>query len=165
MELLAILRSPHAALVLLGVAAVVGLGLSLQHHNDFGTVGCTVLLWFVILCVGVRFLLKVPEVDRMQPSFLVSHQDNRFQAQILNMGGGTQEVIDLVRNAVQNRKELPAPVARLNGPASDPSSIQEIDPIEAEDLERQDVLLLPPATQVSANENVVRELGQGKSDA
>lgn len=144
-QLLALLRSSHTLLGLIAVSSVTSLWLSLNRNFPFGSYCSLGILAVVALAACLRFVWKGPEVDRGQPVLAISYQESRLDAQIVNVEigqGGGQQLLDVVRQVVANRRELPAPVGVLQGPASDPKSFRSISPEEAERLRHEDAARL-----------------------
>lgn len=146
-QLHGLLRSAHALVSVLGVLALVGVWLSLKFAFPLGADLFSVVLVVLILAVAGRYALKGPEADRIQPTVSFSHQDNRMQAQFVNIDL-TRDVTSVI-HSVLNRRPLPPPSGILEGSASDPNAtIRQIDHEAAQLLAAEDSRLntstIPP---------------------
>ena len=135
-RLTGLLRSSHALLGLLAVVCLLFFSLS-RTINPFVSTGSFVLFALLLLGVLYRFAFKGPEADRAQPVVSISYLETR----ILNIEPAAMERLEfreLIKEIIKHRRALPAPAGIVNGPASNPSSIREITPSEAEQLRKQD---------------------------
>jgi hypothetical protein len=143
LSLKGLLRSSHALVGLLAVCAIGAFGISLGAGFRFGEYLFSSVFVVLLLCVLFRYSAKGPEADRSLPSISVTHQDNRMQAQIVNIEA-THEIITVLQ-AVANRRPLPLPSAIIEGSASDPSAYRPITPEVAKELWNKDSQLLMPS--------------------
>lgn len=140
-------RSSHALLAVLGICSASLFVASLAANFEFGKYLFGGLFSVLILCVLARYVLKGPEADRSQPSISVTNQDNRMQAQILNIDP-TPDIVAILQAAFK-RRPLPAPAAIITGLASDPSSYQPLTPEAAKVLQEQDSQLFITSSLVT----------------
>lgn len=115
-----LLNSNHALLICLSLAAVFVFALARDAY-PIVAYGAFVLLTIITGGVVGRFLWKGPERDPLPPS--VTFSDNQFQ--ILNIPPADAE--NLIRFAVQHRRDLPTPSGIVQGHSSDPSAIRLLD--------------------------------------
>jgi len=98
------------------------------------------------LMVGIRYIIKGPEAERGQAA--VYFGEGRIA--IVNVEPGamqSQAFREFIAFVVAHRRPLPAPAGIMTGPSSDPASIREIPPEEAEKLRQQDnAEILPSGT-------------------
>jgi hypothetical protein len=146
-QLQGLLKSTHTLVGLLGVMTLLGIWFCLKSGFWFGAYLFCIVLAVVSLIVVGRYALKGPEADRGQPTVSFSHQDNRMQAQFVNIDL-TGDVARLL-HAIINRRPLPPPSGVLEGLASDPNAtIRQVDPEAAQLLAREDSRLdastIPP---------------------
>jgi len=147
LSLKGLLGSSHALVGLLAVCIIAAFGSSLASGFRFGEYLFSIVFVVLLLCVLLRYSLKGPEADRSLPSISVTHQDNRMQAQILNIEM-THEIVAIL-HAVTSRRPLPLPAAIIDGAASDPNAYRPITPEIARELRDQDShLLIPSATSL-----------------
>lgn len=145
-QLSGLLRSSHALLGLLAMIAAVLFSVSLAGHFEFGEYLFAIVFVLLLGSVLVRYQVKGPESELLQPSLSLTHQDNRVQAQFVNFD--VQQAMSAqmmsILQAVLSRRPLPAPSAMIEGSASDPKAFRPITIEMAQTLKEQDSQLLPP---------------------
>lgn len=130
------IRSPQALLVgLAGVAAIM-FGLARESYPVLAYVmGSVVTL--ELLVVILRYAVKGPEADRMQPTVTIVQSAGQQTLELRNID--TAEMEALVRLAVKFRKPLPPPAGIVRGSAADPTAIEEVSPERAAALLQEDL--------------------------
>lgn len=83
-QLSGLLKSSHALLGLLGIIAAVMFSCSLAAHFAFGEYLFAIFFVVLLSSVLIRYLIKGPESERLQPSVSLIHQENRMDAQFVN---------------------------------------------------------------------------------
>src|SRR5580698_7914166 len=104
-QLQGLLKSTHALLGVLGALGMLGVWLCLRLGFLFGAYSFCLAVVLLIVAIAGRYVLKGPEADRGQPALSFSHQDNRMQANFVNIDL-TRDVASLI-HAVLNRQPLP----------------------------------------------------------
>lgn len=138
-KLTGFLRSSHAVLVVLALTCL----LFFYFSKDipalaYVSLGSFLLFGALLLIVVIRYAVKGPEADRQQSVLTITHAETR----IVNIEPalmGRDILTALMQNAIQFRQPLPAPSGIVQGSASDPTSIKEISPDEAERLKLEDL--------------------------
>ena len=145
-QLSGLLKSSHALLGLLAIVSGVLFSLSLAARFTFGEYLFAVVFVILLFSVLIRYQVKGPESDRVQPSLSLTHQDNRVHAQFVNFDfqqNMTAQMVGIFQ-AVLSRRPLPAPSGIIEGLASDPNAFRPITIEMAQALQEQDSQLLSP---------------------
>ncbi len=128
-RLAGILRSSHA---LIGLLATLSFGFVFVPGLSVYAFG---LFTVIVLAVLFRYMTKGPEADRALSTLAIS------DVRIMNVDFSMMQRPEFQRfmsTLMSLRQPLPAPAGIVKGSASDPASIQEITPEEAEKLREQD---------------------------
>src|SRR5438034_6542039 len=129
-------RSPQALLVALsGVCAII-FGLARESY-PIVAYGAGSLVAFEMLVVVLRYAIKGPEADRVQPTLTIVHSSAQQVVELRNVDA--EEMAALLRLAARFRRPLPLPAGVVRGSAADPGAIVEITREEATALLRQDL--------------------------
>ncbi len=129
-------RSPQALMVGLGGVCAVFFGLAREAY-PIVAYGFALLVGVQVLVVVVRYAIRGPEADRLQPTLTIVHSGAQQMVQMQNVDPAEMEA--LIKHAVKFRKPLPPPAGIVRGSAADPAAIVEISAAEAETLRREDL--------------------------
>jgi hypothetical protein len=144
-QLSGLLKSSHALLGLLAIIAGVLFSVSIAGHFTFGEYLFAAVFVILLFSVVIRYQIKGPESEQVQPSLSLTHHDNRVQAQFVNFDfqqAMNAQMVGIVQ-AVLFRRPLPPPSGVIEGLASDPNAFRPITAEMAQSLQEQDSQLLP----------------------
>jgi hypothetical protein len=150
-QLSGLLKSSHALLGLLAIIAAVLFAVSLAGKFIFGEYLFAAVFAILLVSVLIRYQIKGPESEQLQPSVSLTHQENQIHAQFVNFDFQQNMTAQMVAvfQAVLSRRPLPPPSGIIEGSVSDPNAVRPITIEMAKALQETDSQL-PSPPNVSA---------------